>query len=241
MTKIVKTAPDDQPPMKPDGSAMLRFIKQLHGDDRAWYLAYGSKAEKQGERTANSFSSKACNDLKTRLIKANTSGMNVAVAVNTITGKSCTDSNVSAITAVFIDDDDGVLDLEALLSLRVEPHHVVETSPRRFHAYWFVKHCAVAEFKPLQRALADCLKTDRSVCNPARVMRLPGSINWNHGTPFLAQTVHTSDAPPVAVEDLIKKLKLDLNADTPEPSKQLVKVSVCHIDTRGVIAYSVSS
>ena len=231
MTKIVKTAPDDQPPVKPDGNAMLRFIKQLHGNDRAWYLAYASKAEKQSERTADSFSSKACTDLKNRLIKANTSGMNVAVAVNTITGKSCTDSNVSTITAVFIDDDDGVLDLETLLSLRVEPHHVVETSPKRFHAYWFVKHCTVAEFKPLQRALAKCLQTDRSVCNPARVMRLPGSINWNHGTPFLAQTVHTSDAPPIAVDDLIRKFKLDLNADTPEMDKSVVKSSIHRVDT----------
>ena len=220
MTKILEHAPKDQPPLKPDGKAMLRFVRQIHGEDCAKFLAYGNKTQKQGERTANNFSSKACIDLRTRLVKANAVGMNVAVAINTTTGTSCTDSNVSAINAVFIDDDDGALDLETLLSLRVKPHLVVETSPGRLHAYWFVKNCTVAQFKPVQRALADCLKTDRSVCNPARVMRLPGSVNWNHGTPFLARIVHTSDAPPVAIEDLIKKLKLNLNDDAiPKPKK----------------------
>lgn len=233
MTKIAKHDPDDHPPLKPDGNAMLRFIKKLHGDNPAWYLAYGNKAEKQSERSAESFSSKPSNDLKARLVKANANGMNVAVAVNKVTGSSCTDSNVSAITALFIDDDDGVLDLETLLSLRVEPHHIVETSPGRLHAYWFVDNGTVGEFKALQQALADCLKTDRSICNPARVMRLPGSINWNHGTPFLAQTVHASDAPPVAVEDLVKKLKLNLNTDTPEPKKRVLKASVTPAESSG--------
>ena len=99
MTKIVKNDPDGQPPLKPDGNAMLRFIKKLHGDSPAWYLAYGNKGEKQSERTAESFSSKPSNDLKARLVKANANGMNVAVAVNKVTGSSCTDSNDSAITA----------------------------------------------------------------------------------------------------------------------------------------------
>jgi putative DNA primase/helicase len=231
MKKIVKHVPDDQQPLKPDVNAMLRFIRKMHGQGHAWYLAYGNKAKKQGERTPDSFSNKVCNDLKARLVKANTNGMNVAVAVNTITGNSCADSNVSAVTAVFIDDDDGVLDLDTLLSLSVVPHLIVETSPGRLHAYWLVNNCTVSRFKPVQRALANCLKTDRSVCNPARVMRLPGSINWNHDTPFLTQTVHTSDAPPVAIDVLIKKLKLNLNVDAPEPCKPATKATVSHSGT----------
>ena len=53
---------------------------------------------------------------------------------------------------------------------------VVKTSADKFHAYWATE-LPVAQFKVVQQAIAKYLGTDPAVCNPARVMRVPGFLH----------------------------------------------------------------
>ena len=80
-------------------------------------------------------------------------------------------------------DLDGAPEAEARLrALPVPPRFVVTTgtAPRwRGHAWWrLAEPVALAEWTPLQRDLAAFLDADPSLADPARVVRLAGTVSW---------------------------------------------------------------
>lgn len=206
---------------------MRKFIELVHGStSNAWYQTYPSKNREKKTAASESFKSNVNNELRLRLKTENKKKLNVSVAINRVVGNKRTSARVRSINALFIDSDDGKQSLESLLSLRVVPHVIVETSPNRFHAYWLVKDCKTEQFKALQIALANHFKTDLNICDLARVMRLPGTINWNHEKPFLAHIVHESDSSPVSVTTLVNKLRLVLS----QPAKPFEETSKAAIE-----------
>ncbi|MDP2035145.1 MAG: phage/plasmid primase, P4 family [Polaromonas sp.] len=208
---MTNNSKNEHSPLKPDTKAMGQFIEQLHGKGKSiWFQTYPGKYNVPRSTPIQSFKAKLTPNLLAQLEAANRGGSNVSIAVNNIEGDKRSNSNVRSINAAFIDSDDGNLDLQTLLSLRLAPQYVIESSPTRLHAYWLLSDCDVKLFKPLQIALANHFKTDPSICDPARVMRLPGSINLNHRTPFLTHVIHTSNHRPVTVARLVKTLKLQL-------------------------------
>ncbi len=144
----------------------------------------------------------------------------MSVAVNDIKEVARKRENVTRINAVFIDSDDGNVSKDELLALSCPPHVIVRTSPKRLHAYWFVKNCEVANFTCVQHALAKKFQTDASVSDPTRVMRLPGSINWNHDEPYLAKLAHMSDGKAVSLSRLVKALELNLDFVRPDNARE---------------------
>lgn len=54
---------------------------------------------------------------------------------------------------------------------------IIVQSGHGWHLYWLVKDCPVERFKSIQHALAKQFSGDHAVCNPSRLMRLPGT--WN--------------------------------------------------------------
>jgi hypothetical protein len=178
----------------PDQTEMLRFLQLLHGNKPTWFLKFHKdRTVRPHEHGAQHFgtSSRFLN----KMVEANTNGSNVAVAINQIGEFRRTNDNVTGINAVFIDVDNGVTTENELMDLPLPPNIIVATSPGRLHAYWLVSNCSVQKFKRIQRALAKRFDSDRNVCDPARMMRLPGSINWNHGRPVLAQIIDEFERP----------------------------------------------
>lgn len=58
------------------------------------------------------------------------------------------------------------------------PSFAVQTSPGKLHVYWLTKHHANHEqFTVLQRKLRTLFDGDRSVSDPSRVLRLPGTLH----------------------------------------------------------------
>ena len=202
---IKKTQKHSLHRLKPIPKAMIEFIHVLYGEAKKpiWFQTYG-------KGNADSFSSKLSKTLRDRIIKDNANGLNISVAVNTIEGNQRKAENVTKINAVFIDLDDQRLTLEQLMALPVVPHIVIETSPSKFHVYWLTVDCKISEYKAIQKALAKHFKSDAQVCDSGRVMRLPGTINWNYPSPFLARIVHLSTNPPIRIKKLVKKLKLQV-------------------------------
>src|SRR5437660_423933 len=96
----------------------------------------------------------------------------VYVTVNPTDGQGRQAHNITRVRAVFVDLDGAPL--APVLKAGLDPHIVVESSPGRFHAYWLTDDCPLAEFEPVQRALARRFGGDPSVHDVSRVMRLPG-------------------------------------------------------------------
>lgn len=127
------------------------------------------------------------------LIRLNLAGAGIFVMVNEGDGfvhdgrKTCrTNHNVVRIRAVFCDLDGAPL--EPILKAPLEPHIIVESSPGKWHAYWLTSDTSLNEFKGLQHALAAKYSGDQSVCDLARVMRLPGFYHQK-AEPFMTRLV----------------------------------------------------
>lgn len=127
------------------------------------------------------------------LFRLNRAGAGIFVMVNEGDGfvhdgrRTCrTNQNVFRIRAVFCDLDGAPL--EPILKAPLEPHIIVESSPGKWHAYWLTSDTTLNEFKGVQQALAAKYSGDKSVCDLARVMRLPGFYHQK-GEPFMTRLV----------------------------------------------------
>src|SRR5690606_31030556 len=96
-------------------------------------------------------------------------------------------SNVQKVRAHFVDLDGAPLD--PVVQSDAPPHIVVVSSPMKWHAYWKVTDCPLQAFKQRQKALAKQFGGDASVCDLARVLRVPGF--WHlKSTPFQSRLIH---------------------------------------------------
>lgn len=77
-----------------------------------------------------------------------------------------------------------------------------------YHVYWFVEGVPVEQFKPLQQALARRFGSDPAVCNPSRIMRLPGSLHWKSGTGLAVELLQCSREARYTAADLVEGLGL---------------------------------
>lgn len=97
------------------------------------------------------------------------------------------DSNVSAIRANFVDLDNISTATESAnrIASEMKPSLMVQSSEGKYHSYFRLPHHAdAAAFRLMQQKLAARYDGDRSICNPARIMRLPGFLHQK-GQPFL--------------------------------------------------------
>ena len=95
-----------------------------------------------------------------------------------------TTANVIRVRALFVDLDGAPI--APVLTGRLPPDWVVQSSPGRWHAYWKVLNCPLNDFSAAQSALAMRYGGDPSVRDLPRVMRLPGFLHLK-SDPFLSQ------------------------------------------------------
>jgi len=160
------------------------FLNHLHGPDDAIFFNVAGKTWKHKPRLFDERTDKV---LKYR----NRLGDDICFIVNS---GGTRDKDISRINAVFVDwdcgkDADGRYFGDAsvlvkktefqntLTGFRPIPSAVVETR-NGFHVYWFLESGVTSDkFREAQRRLALNFGGDQHVCNPARVMRLPG-YDW---------------------------------------------------------------
>ena len=110
-----------------------------------------------------------------------------------------TDSEITQCRAVFCEWDDRPKEwqVDAWKDLGLpEPTLQVDTGGKSIHNYWvFTEPVSVDDWKSLQTRLLDHADADRSLKNPSRVMRLPGTFHIDgDGNPGgLTSIIHTSD------------------------------------------------
>src|SRR5262249_7997973 len=99
----------------------------------------------------------------TRLADLSRSGAGVFVTINktTLRGRRCTE-NMVAVRAYFADFDgtDVTVIKSNLLTFELMPHLAVQSSPGKWHLYWFVDDAPLDGFAASQEALSEILGSD---------------------------------------------------------------------------------
>lgn len=130
------------------------------------------------------------------LADLNARGAGIFVTVSATDGTGRKTANIRSVRALFVDLDGAPL--EPVMAGPLAPHCTVQSSPGRWHAYWRVADCPLADFKPLQTALAARFNGDAKVHDLPRVMRLPG-FDHRKGEPCRARLLELRDAAPYSV------------------------------------------
>jgi predicted P-loop ATPase len=130
----------------------------------------------------------------------NQAGAGIFITVNETDRMGRKAENITRVRAVFADLDGAPL--QPVLICDIEPHIIVESSPRRFHAYWIVDGLALDQFGPVQKAIAARFNGDKAVHDLPRVMRLPGF--WHQkGAPFMTRVHGISDRTPYTAGQIL--------------------------------------
>jgi hypothetical protein len=155
-----------------------------------------------------------------RIEATNRAGYAVYAVVNE--GTSYRDDDITVVRALFVDKD-ADKDRDRWLKVcgdergaavpwrdvewHLSPDLIVSRSDFNWHAYWFVRGQSVTAFKYAQRRLAAHYGSDPSVCNPARVMRLPGTLHLKAEPALVRLRIpeHTKDrlSRVAALEDIL--------------------------------------
>jgi hypothetical protein len=156
-----------------DSHEAARFLRRLTGrDDAPAHFQTFDDSDAKRPTLARS----RCQSLASMLTAVNglqARGAGVFVGVNAMRGSRRSKAHFAHSCAVFVDDD--TRRSEPITDWPIAPHMVVESSPGKFHYYWFTHTDDADEWLAVMKGIASRYGTDATVCTLERVMRLPGS------------------------------------------------------------------
>ena len=146
---------------------------------------------KNGKTVIQRFAPDELHDAVDFAVRMNEVKLNIYMTINPIdinasigAGKGATDTDILRAHYNFADaDDDAGLAGLAQLCSQVQPDIVVVTGLvpyERRHAYWRLQEpCEdLSAWATIQKTIANKHKTDKTVSNPSRIMRVPGTISF---------------------------------------------------------------
>ena len=152
---------------------------------------------------------KSLDDARIQLLKLNSQGAGVFVTINETDGLGRRKENITKVRALFADLDGSPI--EPILSVKLEPHMIVESSKNKYHAYWLVDDCPLDQFSDHQKAIAKRFDSDPSVCDLPRVMRLPG-FNHFKGISHKTTIQRICRQPAYLLKDISRELALTIES-----------------------------
>ncbi|MGB7977595.1 MAG: DUF3987 domain-containing protein [Chlamydiales bacterium] len=152
------------------------------------------------------------------LTELNGRGAGVFFTVNETDLKGRETKNITKVRAVFVDLDGAPL--EPILLAPLPPHVVVESSPKRFHAYWLMEGLPLEQFSLVQKDLIERFDADRAVHDLPRVMRLPGFFH-RKGDPTLVRVIERNEALPYRAASFLQAFQIDLTGPVPSKGPKL--------------------
>jgi hypothetical protein len=155
--------------MKPCLETARRYVEALTGDpDTPMNVRLFHDNSTQHQLAAKRYG--PIKDLWAEILAFQGQGYGAFVVVNE---GGNTNAEIARVRAVFVDAD-GIPLPEAW---HLQPDFIVQRDATHWHAYWLVTDLPVAEFRAVQQRLVAHYGTDPAVCNPSRVMRLPGTLH----------------------------------------------------------------
>lgn len=175
----------------PNPAAAKAFLHRLDPRGIFTFQTFDDDKERQNKALARVFHGTLDQHLDA-LTQLQRQGAGVFVMVNQGDGqihagnKTCrTALNVIAVRALFVDLDGAPL--EPVLVTHY-PDIVVESSPKRWHAYWLTNDCPLADFTRYQKQIGVKFGGDPKVHDLPRVLRLPGF--WHQkAEPFMTRMI----------------------------------------------------
>jgi len=137
------------------------------------------------------------------LTKLNQKGAGVYFTVNETNLKGRKTEQIQRVRAVFIDLDGALLPKK----FELQPHMIVETSPKKYHCYWLCSDIPLVSFSLFQQALAFKFNADPKVKDLPRVMRVAGFFH-NKRKPYPVKIISMIDELPYTREQIRDTLKL---------------------------------
>jgi hypothetical protein len=129
-------------------------------------------------------------------------GHGVFVMINEGDGRGRRAENVTALRALFSDQDDPSI----VPDFRGCPPSMVVFSGRGEHALWLLKPGErLEDFTPAQKGIAKALRSDPKVSDVARVLRLPGSYHVK-GKPRMVELVHCDPSRRYTIAEVLDGL-----------------------------------
>lgn len=165
-----------------------RLLAAIAGDSRISFQTFDETGRTRAAKILHGTLTQHAEELAA----LNRTGASINFMVNHGDGRRRAASNVLTVRALFVDLDGAPL--EPVRSFVLPPHAIVQSSVGKYHAYWLVDGVELADFKPLQQAIAAAFNGDTKVSDLARVMRLPGSFHCK-ADPVLCELMVLSDHP----------------------------------------------
>ena len=114
--------------------------------------------------------------LEATLRSRNRQRYGIYMVINETDGKGREAKNVIRVRSVFADMDGSPL----APALENSPTVIVESSPGRFHCYWFVNDMPLEAFTPMQMNISRIFSGDPVVKDLPRVLRVPGFLHQKY-------------------------------------------------------------
>lgn len=116
----------------------------------------------------------------------------VYVTVNETDGPQRKKQNIKRCRAIWVEDDNKVEKPRS--DWPIEPSLIVESSPGKFHYYWFTSTTKVDEWNAVMATMVNEYGCDNKAKDIARVLRLPGFMHKkNLDEPYLCKIVKDSN------------------------------------------------
>lgn len=187
---------------EPDLNMARRFLTLL-GERDDWTFQTFDDTGNHNQALARILHSKGgeiSSDLLRNLSELNQQGAGVFVTINRTDGQGRKAGNITSVRAAFVDLDGPPL--AVLDTAPLPPHILVESSPRRYHAYWVLDELSLTQFSAIQEVLAKRFGGDPTVKDLPRVMRLPGFYHWKHN-PFLTHIISEEGGQPYSASEFL--------------------------------------
>ncbi|HAS51001.1 MAG TPA: hypothetical protein DCS21_04415 [Gammaproteobacteria bacterium] len=114
----------------------------------------------------------------------------------------------------------------------IEPHVINETSPGKYHCYWFSGDLEWADFDALMQVMV-AWGSDKNARDRARVMRLPGFWHQKHETPFQVRMIAENERMPYSRQELLDAFPIQ--SAQPEPEAATVRPDKDHHQWMSVV------
>lgn len=133
-------------------------------------------------------------------------GAGVFVTVNETNGSGRKAKDIIRVRALFVDLDGAPLQPLLDETKFPTPDMVVESSPARWHAYWFVEGLSLEDFSWAQKALIQRYGADPAIHDLPRVMRVPGFLH-RKGADFSVRIISLDEGSAFSGADMLATLK----------------------------------